>query len=360
MINQKRLVQTLIDLVKIDSLSGKEENMAKELVKRLKLLGCNVISDNYGNIVAKLSGIGKPFLFNVHMDTVEPGKNIKPKIKGDRVVSDGSTVLGSDPKAGVSVVLEILKSLNEDNKKHFPLEIVFTKEEETTFGGALNLNYKKIKAKHGVVLDGDEQVYNIFVSSPTLFTIDAEIIGRGAHAGVEPEKGISAIEIAAKIITQLKLGRIDKETTINIGLINGGSARNAVPEKVILGGEIRSRNKKTLSKLVVNTKGVFVKVAKLYPKAKVHFKLIKDFEGFKLTKSDEMVVMVSKTMKQMGITPVLKDSGGGSDANVFSQHGIKVVVVGAGYYEAHSTREYLVIPEMVQAALVCEKLITET
>jgi tripeptide aminopeptidase len=235
---------------------------------------------------------------------------------------------------------------------------VFTREEETTFGGALNLDFKQIKAKQGVILDGDEQVYNIFVSSPTLFTIDAEIIGRGAHAGVEPEKGISAIKIAAEVINKLKLGRIDKETTANIGLINGGSARNAVPEKVILAGEIRSRNKKKLVKLVASCKQVFNGVVKKYSGAKINLQLNKDFEGFKLDKNHQMVSLVSKTMKDMGITPILKDSGGGSDANVFHQRGISVVVIGVGYWEAHSTREYLVIPQMVQAAQVCEKLIT--
>lgn len=358
MINQKRLVQTLIDLIKIDSLSGQEKNIAKELLNRLKKLGCHVSLDNYGNVIARLDGIGKPLLLNAHVDTVEPGKNIKPKVKGDKITSDGSTVLGSDPKAGISVILEIIQSLKEDGKKHLPLEIVFTREEETTFGGALNLDLKQIKAKQGVILDGDEEVFNIFISSPTLFTIDAEIVGKGAHAGVEPEKGISAIKIAAEVINRLQLGRIDTETTVNIGLINGGSARNAVPEKVTLAGEIRSRNKKKLDNLVKNCKQTFTKVVKKYPGAKVNLKLNKDFEGFKLDKNHQMVSLVSKTMKGMGITPILKDSGGGSDANIFHQRGISVVVIGVGYWEAHSTREYLVISQMVQAAKVCEKLIT--
>jgi tripeptide aminopeptidase len=184
-------------------------------------------------------------------------------------------------------------------------------------------------------------------------------VGRSAHAGVEPEKGISAIEIAAKIINQLKLGRIDRETTYNIGIIHGGNVRNAVPDRVMFQGEIRSRNLKALEKILEQTERIFEKTQKDYPEAKIVLSLNKDFDGFKLSKNNPLIRRVSKVLRSMKIKPELKDSGGGSDANIFFTKDLEVVIVGTGVYEPHSTREYLVIPQMAEAANFCLNFLKE-
>lgn len=358
MINQKRIVETLIDLIKIDSPSGEEQILSAEISKQLKKLGGKVEFDNYGNLICKFNGTGEPILLNCHLDTVEPGRNIKPIIKGDMITSDGSTILGADPKSGIAIILESIASLKEDNKQHQPLEIVFTREEESSLGGAINLDYLKIKAKQGIVFDGDAEVHNIFISSPGYYRMDFAIMGRSAHAGVEPEKGISAIEIASKIISLLKLGRIDDETTANIGLIEGGSARNAVPEKVAIKGELRSRDQTKLLKQVKLVQKVVARVAVLYPEAKITVDLAEEFQGFKMKPDHKTIKAASEVLNSMNMKPILVDSGGGSDANIFHQKGIEVIVVGTGGWELHTTREYLVIPQMIQAAKFCEKIIS--
>lgn len=357
MINQKRLIDTFLELVKIDSPSEDEEKMALAVSEKLKKLGGNVKRDSFGNVIGQFDGKGTPLMLNAHLDTVEPGRGIKPIVSTDKIKTDGSTVLGSDPKAGVSIILEALTTIMEDKKDHPPLDIVFTREEETSLGGALNLDYSLLRAKEGIVFDGDEEVWKIFISSPTYYAIDAKITGRAAHAGVEPEKGLSAIMIASEILTQFPQGRIDDETTANIGTISGGSVRNAVPETVTLEGEIRSRNPKTLKKILAKVKKTFEAASKKYPQAVIDLQLLKDFEGFVVPKNHTLIKRASGVLKQLNLPAELKDSGGGSDANIFFIHGIDVIIVGTGVYDAHTTREYLVIPQMVEAANFCEQFI---
>lgn len=357
MINKSRIATTLCELVQIDSPSGEEKKISQNLRKRLRYLGGKVTVDNYGNIIAKFSGEGKPFLLGTHMDTVEPGRGVKPQILKDKITSDGTTILGGDPKAGISVILEALTSLTEDKRNHHPLEIIFTREEESCLGGSANLDYSKLSAKQGIIFDGDQGVHRIFISSPWYYNINATIKGRSAHAGMEPEKGISAIQIAAKIISQLELGRIDFETTSNIGIINGGSAINAVPEEVEIKGEVRSRDKKKLFQQISKIEKTFQKILKQYPEAKLDLSMTEEFSGFKLDKSHATVKLASELLHEMSIEPDLIDCGGGSDANILHTHGIEVIVVGTGVWEEHTKQEYVLIPQLLEAAQFCEQII---
>ena len=245
MINRERLVQTFCHLVGIDSPSGEEEALAQELTRRLQGLGLKTTRDDYGNVIASDGG-ENPILLSAHMDTVEPGRGVKPRVQGDRILSNGATILGGDCKAGVSAILEALESIKEDGTPHLPIEVVFTREEEPGLIGARNLEFSKIKAKEAIVFDGEGPASRIISSSPTYIAFDIQITGRAAHAGVEPENGLSAIRIAAELITNLPQGRLDPQTTFNIGTIQGGSVRNAVPEKATLRGEFRSTDLETL------------------------------------------------------------------------------------------------------------------
>jgi tripeptide aminopeptidase len=357
MINKKRLTQTLLDLIKIDSPSGSEANIVKEVTKRLTALGYSVETDSYGNIIAKISGEGEPIMLNAHLDTVEPGRGINPIISGDTITSDGTTILGGDPKAGIAIILEALTSLKETRAKHLPLEIVFTLDEELGLLGAINLDYSKIIAKRGVTFDGLKEVNNIHISAPGYHRVDATIIGRSSHAGIAPEQGISAIQITSEIISQLKLGRIDEETTANIGLIEGGSARNAIPEKTHIKGEIRSRSKNKLEKHAKHFQEVFNKVLAKYPEAKLELVVKGEFDPYIFSSEHPGIRLITNIFKQMNLSPKLQKSGGGTDVNIFHSHGIEAIAVGMGDYEAHTTREYVVISQMVEAAKFCEKLI---
>lgn len=358
MINDKRLIKTFIELVKIDSPSGEEDSMAKEMSKRLKSLGGLVQTDSFGNVIAKFPGIGDPLLLNAHLDTVEPGHSIKPKVGKTKIETDGSTVLGGDDKAGLAIILEALTTIVENKTAHIPLEIVLTRGEESGLEGAINLDYGMVTAQKGVSFDGHGPVTNITVAAPGICPIDVTIIGRSAHAGVEPEKGISAIEIASKIISELKLGRIDFETTANVGLIEGGSARNAVAEKVQFRAEARSRNMEKLEAHLAHFKEIFDKYDKEYQDAQIEVQVKRECQPYNFSEDHPMIQEILKVCKALSLKPSLEPTGGGADVNIFNAHDLEVVCVGTGDMELHTKREYLVIKDFIEAANFAEKLIT--
>ncbi len=358
MIQQKRLVNTFINLVKIDSPSGHEQEISAYLKDKLNELGGKAITDDYGNIIGKFAGVGRPIILNAHMDTVEPGKGVKPKMKGDKIVSDGTTVLGGDDKAGIAIILEVLASLKDEIITHRPIEVIFTRQEESNLLGAKNLDYSKITAGSGLTFDGEAGVERIDIASPSYIKVDILIHGRSAHAGLEPEKGISAIQISGHIISRLKLGRIDSETTCNIGLISGGTVRNAVPDFVHIKGEIRSRNPESLKKHISHFKEVLEKIQSKYPEAKIESEIVKEIEGYLLTENHHMILHVSRILKQMNLKPIYHHSGGLTAINIFHSHNIEIINIGTGDYLPHTKQEYVVISQMLQAAEFCEKAVT--
>ena len=356
MINRDRLVKTFTDLVQIDSPSGEEEAIAVELVRRLVELGLIVERDDYGNIISSVDG-ENPLLLSAHMDTVEPGRGIKPRVDGDRIFSDGTTILGGDCKAGVAAILEALESIKEDGTPHIPFQVAFTREEEIGLTGARNLDISMIKAKEAIVFDGEGPPSQITSASPTYIGFEIEITGRAAHAGVEPEKGLSSILIAAEIISRLPQGRLSDDTTFNIGNIEGGTVRNAVPENTILKGEFRSRNLEALDTIQLQISEATKEVRELFPEAVIETHLHTEFETYTLTDDDPATNRVKKTLRSLGLEPTMRPSGGGTDGNIFRTHGISSVVIGMADHGMHTVREYVTIPDLVDAAHLCETLL---
>ncbi len=209
MANRERLTKTLIDLICIDSPTGEEDAIDREDSSRLESLGLQVQHDTFGNLIGKLAGEGVPVLLSAHMDTVEPGRGIQPQLDGDTLRSDGTTILGGDCKAGISIVLEALTSVVESGDGRRPVEVAFTRAEEGGLVGVHHLDLSLLSAKQGLVLDGEVPVSRITVAAPSQNVVTAHIHGRAAYGGVEPETGISAIIIAAEVLTRLPLGRID-------------------------------------------------------------------------------------------------------------------------------------------------------
>ena len=357
MIDRDRLVKTFCDLVRIDSPSGEEEAITAELTMRLKGLGFETELDSYGNLIAKKGEGENPLLLSAHMDTVEPGRGIKPTVDGDRIDSDGTTILGGDCKCGVSAVLEALESIEEDGTKHIPIEVVLTREEEPGLVGARKLDYSKITATDSVVFDGEGSPSRITSAAPTYVGFKIEVTGRAAHAGFEPEKGLSAIRIASEIITRLPQGRLDDETTFNVGTIEGGSVRNAVPEQTILTGEFRSLNLETLDAVQLQLNEAMTEVRGMFPEAEIDDHLHTEFEAYSVDQSDSTVQRVMRALENLGMKPTMGTSGGGSDGNIFRQRGIKSVVVGMGDHGMHTVREYVTIPDLVDTAHLCEELV---
>ena len=357
MINRDRLVETFCDLARIDSPSGEEEAIATDLTRRLEELGLDVIRDSYGNVIAS-DGRENPIMLSGHMDTVEPGRGIRPKVDGDRIVSDGTTILGGDCKAGLSAILEALESLKENGVDQLPVEVVFTREEEIALLGAQKLDLTKVSAREAIVFDSEGPVSTITSSSPTYIGFDVEIKGRAAHAGVEPEKGVSAIRAAAELITSLPQGRLDDETTFNVGTIEGGRVRNAVPDVASIRGEFRSMDLETIDSLRLQLHETLDTVRARFPEASIEAAVNTEFETYSLGEDDPARQRVEKALRSLGLNPTLKPSGGGTDGNVYRLNGISAAVVGMAVYDMHTVDELVVIPELVETARLCETLLT--
>lgn len=357
MINRDRLVSTFCELVSIDSPSGEESFISKHLTDRFEAVGLQVENDGYGNLIAT-DQRENPFMLSAHMDTVEPGRGVTPVVKGDRIVSDGTTILGGDCKAGLTAILEALDSIHEDSVPYIPIEVICTREEELGLLGARNLDFSMIRSREAIVFDGEGPVSQITSSSPTYIGFDVEITGRAAHAGMEPEKGISAIRVAADLITKLPQGRLDSETTFNIGTIDAGNVRNTVPENAVLRGEFRSMNLETLDDVRLQLDQALNKVREEFPDAEIQAHLETNFETYTLNDDDPATNRVKAALTNLGLKPTMKPSGGGTDGNIFRRNGISAVVVGMADHNMHTVREYVSIPDLVDAAHLCESLLT--
>lgn len=258
MINRERLAETFMSLVKIDSVSREEGAMADEMVKRLKALGGETVFDGAserigsqtGNLIAKIDGPAKvaPLLLSAHMDTVEPGRGVKPNLKNGVFTSDGTTILGADDKSAIAILLEVIQTLQEKDLPHGPMELVLSVCEEIGLMGAKHLDFNLISATYGYVIDSYD-TEGIVTQAPSANHLEFEIYGKDAHAGASPENGINAILLASRAIAGLTIGRIDHETTANIGIIEGGLATNIVPKQVTVKGEVRSHDEDKLSRL---------------------------------------------------------------------------------------------------------------
>jgi len=360
MVNEKRLIESFMELVKIDSISRKERNLADFLIEKLEDLGLDVIVDqagekiksNSGNIIARLKGNIKkatPIMFSAHMDTVVPGKNISPLCDGEKIVSIGKTILGADNKAAIAALLETLHILKENNIPCGDIEIVFSICEEIGLQGAKNLNISELKSQIGFVLDAGGRVGKIITTAPSQNSLKIIIHGKSAHAGANPEEGINAIQVAGFALSGMNLGRIDEETTANIGVISGGKATNIVPDKVTLKGEVRSRNEEKLEKYTEKLKKITEDTAQKF-KAKAEIKVNEEFQCYNLSPDDQAVKIAIKAVKDIGLEPTLCPTGGGSDANVFNKKGLPSVVLAVGMENAHTLEEYILIKELKNTA----------
>lgn len=367
-IDQERLLESFLTLASVDSESLHEGALHQLLAADLKILGCQVQidksgkkmgSDAPGNIIATLKGTrpGKPFLLLAHMDTVRPGKNVKPQVRAGRVVSDGTTILGADDKAGLAIILEVLRVLKESKAPHGPVQAVFTLAEEKGMYGAKYLDYSKLKGREGLVLDSDN-VDELTIQGPQKYSFNVTIKGVASHAGVAPEKGISALEVAAYALSRMKLGRIDKDTVCNFGVVTGDGVTNVVLPQLTLQGEVRSLYAPKLQKQMQHMKDCFAKAIKAYTK-KVDGKTIKPeilietphgYDALNVPKNARVVELTRAAAKRQGIALKLVPTGGGCDANVMSGKGYCLPNLGIGAKNCHTTAEYLELKDFYAAA----------
>ena len=331
--------------------------MDREVSSRLSRLGLKVTHDGYNNVIAHLAGDGEPVLLSAHLDTVEPGRGIRPVSDGDVLRSDGTTILGGDCKAGVAIVLEALTAAAESGANRRAVEVVFTRHEEGGLVGAHHLDFGLLSAKSGIVFDGEGPPNRVTVAAPSQNVVTAQITGRAAHAGLEPEKGLSAILVAADILNRLPLGRIDSETTANIGRMEAGLKRNIIPEQAMLDGEFRSRSNDKLAWMEQQFRKVFDDTAARYPDAGISLDIVNTYQAYNVAPDNAAIGLIGRALIGLGLEPVLEASGGGSDANIFIQRGITALPVGIGVRSFHTTWETALIPEVLQGAQMCEAAI---
>jgi tripeptide aminopeptidase len=365
-INEKRMVQTFVELAKISSLSGKEAGIARYLERTLRAMGAETyidnagdhINGNTGNLIARFKGTidSAPFLLSAHMDTVGPA---------DRITSDGKTILGADCKAGIAIILETIKVLQDKNIPHPPLDAVFTISEELALMGAKYLDYSKIKARYGLIFDNERPLECVITQAPAANKMDIRVYGIAAHSGVAPERGISAIEVVSRAISTMKLGRIDAETTANIGFISGGNAINIVPPLVEMKGEVRSH---TIAKLLKQTahmedcfkkavRKAFIKVQGRTLKPSYEFLVERKFPGLTISRGNPVLPLIAAAMKDMGLKMKTFASGGGTDANIMCGHGIEAPILATGMREVHTTHEYLDLKDFHNSARLAIRIV---
>ncbi|MBU0495544.1 MAG: M20/M25/M40 family metallo-hydrolase [Chloroflexi bacterium] len=348
MINQDRLLNTFLDLVKIDSPFGEEGEVARYAAGRLRGLGFEVHTDDMDNVFGYLPGTGEPLLLNAHLDSVDPCRGIKPQVGADGIIrSDGSTILGADDRAGVAAILETAHVVTGTKIAHRPIEIVLTVQEERGHAGSKHLDYARIRAKQGLSIDGTGPVDSFSIAAPSHSGITAAIYGKSAHAGAAPEAGINAIRVMCEAIARMPLGRLDAESTANIGTIQGGTASNIVPDRVEITGEVRSHSER---KLQTHTQQIVNELedAAVAARARADVQITRNYMAFRLQETNPLVSLVAQTAEKMGLEPSFVATGGGSDANEFNAHGIHTLIVSPGVMNEHTTTEYVALGDMVK------------
>lgn len=368
MINRERLVSEFLELVQISSLSKKEGAIARRLCQTLEAMGAQVEVDDAGqkvggetgNVIARFQGTipsAPPLFLSAHMDTVVPGENVKPIIEGDVVRTDGATVLGGDDKSGIVAILEAVRVLRERQIPHGDLELVFTICEELGLLGAKHLDVSRLRARTGLVLDSDG-VDELVTRAPAADRMVFTVHGLEAHAGVCPENGISAIKVAAEAIAAMRLGRIDAETTANLGIIQGGAANNIVPKQVVVRGEARSRDMEKLRAQTEHMRECFHEAARRHRvtlsgkeiQARVEERIEHDYDLMDLPDDCRIVRLVVRAAKSLGRPCATRPTGGGCDANVLNGKGLQVANLGCGMREIHTVKEWLDLKDLVRTA----------
>ena len=367
--DRQQVLEEFDELARIDSESFGEREMADRLKEKLAELGIQAKEDdtaekiggNAGNLFGTLKGglSGTPILLSGHMDTVAPGIGKKPVFHEDgTITSDGTTVLGADDLTGVIAILEGIRAAQEAGIPHRDIEILFAAAEEPFTRGSSEFDFSQMKAKESYVLDVTGPVGTAILQAPTILSFEAAVKGRAAHAGFEPEKGIHAIQTAARAIAALKLGHVDEETTLNVGLISGGSVVNAVPELCTCRGEIRSYSHEKAMETLEDVRAVFETAVK-EAGAELSFTHRLHVKAFHLEPVAPVAVHFAGDCRTLGIEPKFGSTFGGSDGNTMMQHGIPCAVLSCGMYDVHSVREYAKVGDIVNGARLIAELITQ-
>ena len=351
-------VDLFLELCTIPSPSGKERAVADRVGRALSDLGLDWDEDDAaarlegdtGNIYCRIPPTngagGMPIFLCAHTDTVPPIAAIEPVVGEDGVIrNDAGTILGCDNKAAVVVMLEAARRVLEDGREHAGIELLFTPQEEVSLRGAAAFDHTRLVATTGYVYDQAAPIGEIILGSPHGRLLDFRFHGTAAHAGMYPEDGRSAIAAAARAIADFRLGRIDEETSANVGVITGGSARNVVPEWCSFSAEVRSHDERKAIEVAREMLESAAFAASLTD-CEVESEVRPSFPGYRFRESDAAVRLAATALERTGYTPSYALSGGGADANVFNARGLQCVNLANGALLIHTPDEHVAVADL--------------
>jgi tripeptide aminopeptidase len=367
MIDTVCMIKNFFKLSAIDSEPLFEREMADAIKAILHSAGLDVYEDdagkktggNSGNLICTLKGdSGKPaLLVSAHMDTIVPGKNKKAVLDGDVIRTDGTTILGADDIAGIVYMLEAIRVIQCKSLAHGDLHFVFTIAEEGGLFGSTNLDYSVIDAKYGFVVDYGSDIGRVVVKAPFRSDIDAAVTGVSAHAG-KPEKGINAIKIVSEAISDMKIGRVDPETTSNIGVIRGGNMSTTICSRVELTGEVRSFSEEKLNLQTLLMRECLEKAAGKYGGG-FEFDCRHIYNAYDVESETVLMTHLQKVYDRSGVVLIKEYSCSGSDANIYNEKGIKSVVLATGAQYIHSTSERIKVSDLTKGAELLVQLLSD-
>jgi len=363
-----------LELCALPSPSGSERAVADRVCAYLSELGlewdeydaADRLDGDTGNVYCRLpptnGGAGTPIFLCAHTDTVPPEAPIDPVVDDGVVRNGAGTILGSDNKAAVVVLLEAVRRILDEQRDHAGIELVFTAQEEVSLRGAAAFDRTRLVATTGYVYDQGAPIGEIVLGSPHARLLDFRFHGRAAHAGMHPEDGRSAIAAASRAIADFRLGRVDEETSANVGVISGGTARNVVPEWCTFTAEVRSQDERKAVELAREMLESAAFAASLAD-CEVESEVRPSFPGYRFRESDAPVRMAARALEQAGYTPSYALSGGGADANVFNARGLQCVNLANGMTDIHTPAERIAVADlegMVEVTLALVEVARET
>ena len=343
------------ELAAIPSPPGEERLVADRVLKYLRDLGLRPDEDGAGPQIGSTMGYvlarieateaGTPIFLCAHLDTVPPEGPIEPVVAEGVLRNAAGTILGADNKAAVAVMLEAARRLLAEGRGHAGLELLFTPKEEVGLQGAGAFDHTRLDARVGFVYDQAAPIGEIIVGAPYSHSMEVRFHGRAAHAGMYPEEGRSAIAAAAKAIADFRLGRLDEETSANVGVIEGGTAGNVIPEWCRFLAEARSHDESKLADVIremMETVAFAATVTECDVETEVH----KSFRGYRFRNDDPPVRLAAAALDACGHEPRFEVTGGGADANVFNERGLQCVNLANGMANIHTPDEEISVADL--------------
>ncbi|MBD8004529.1 M20/M25/M40 family metallo-hydrolase [Bacillus norwichensis] len=366
-LDEEKVVNSFLEWAKVNAPSGKEKSISERLESTLTDMGFSIQFDeahinfdgDVGNLIAFWNGTDSsipPLFFSTHMDTVLPTEDLKPVIKDGVIYSDGTTILGADDRAALTAYLEAIQYVQENNIPCGPIELILTVNEQQALQGSRHLDYSKVKSDFGYVFDSSGDVGQIILQGPYSSKFHIEVIGKSSHIGLNPEEGIYAFEIAADIIKSVKVGKIDEETLVNVGLIHGGELSSIIPGNVKMTGEVRCFNKKELNEQLELIFSNALSAAEKYG-GRVRNEIEKKYSGFQVDKDSLLAKNAFDAAEQIQVQPWLTKTLGGADTNNLNENNLTCITLGNGFRNIHTHQEHISIKNLVNTVRYTVSLI---